>query len=1276
MNKTLRRVLRVSAYTGATVIILLAVMVGLFRLLLPQLPEYQLEIQQRISDAAGVDVRFGGLDARWRFSGPELLFRDVVIAERGKSESLLEAGETVIGAGFLALIRDRKLSVNRIVVRDSRIEVQRAEDGSLLIEGRSLEDLLSANADTGSMDNLRVLGEHIEIVYRDAEARRAESRFVVDTLEYRKTDSSESLDLQVQFGSVSGQPVEIEAKKLLSDGSAAWNIYVEAADVALADYFLVLPRSWPVPVAGTGSVSLWLDLLGTRVVRSNVNLDLTDVRVASNPEGTKSIAVNAKGKFEWAWTTSTIVAGFDLGQLDVDGNPWRPTGGHVEIALDDPDQISEIKVNTKYLDIKDLWKFHEWLPEAILNQVEALNLSGTITSLDAHVRDLAAELPDYRLDAEVANVSFSPFGALPGLQGLSGTLHAEPDTGRIQFEMSDFQVRDDRLFAAPLRFIGATGSVTWRRGSSGLAVLSDSLVLSAGAFSFDSNFELRVPRDGTSPIVDVITTFEVHDLSGISPYLPDKVMKPRLYSWFVNALKSGRIVDGSLVLNGALEQFPFENGPGTFEVHGRIEDSTLKFNGKWPAVEIDFADASLDGFRLHSEKNSGSILGNSAEDTIVTMENVVEAKLEIKAQGNTRLPDALKLVRQSPIAKLLGARVADVRAQGSVGIDFALNYPIRNRSAFAFEAKIRTEGASAELRPLTQRLTGVTGEATVTRDSVNATNVSAVLLGEPVKIELLPAARATGYRAIAIVSGRASAAGIREEVSSPFLRDISGITDYRATVRFPGPDSGPGKPLLIRVESDLEGLGVALPRPAGKADADAQRLQLDVSFPAEGTIDLGGRYANDIRWALVWNKTASGWKLIRGNIHHGSGRSVLPVGRGLFIDGSLDYLRFSEWLDYVASLELPTAEEPLLSAIDLTVREAYGYGQRADDINLKLGRNASDWLVQLSSERIAGSIFVPLDLSSGRPLVLQMDKMLLTEADPDAGATGDPRNYPPATLTATDFALGERKFGRVEAVVEKTERGLTATSIQTEATTFSTSGTGSWEMQPNGVERSSMDIDLISSDAAVTGANLAIDTGIVADSVTAAARVSWDGAPREDLFDTLDGEFAFAIGNGQLSELEPGAGRVLGLMSVVELPRRLALDFTDVFSKGLSFDEIKGEYRIVNGQAYTCDLSLQGPTADIALIGKTDLGRRDYNQTAVVSAKVGNTLPAAGLVAAGPQVAAAVFLLQRIFKKPLKDIARTYYQIGGSWDEPSIEKTNVERFNATSDLAGCLPNRQ
>ena len=134
----------------------------------------------------------------------------------------------------------------------------------------------------------------------------------------------------------------------------------------------------------------------------------------------------------------------------------------------------------------------------------------------------------------------------------------------------------------------------------------------------------------------------------------------------------------------------------------------------------------------------------------------------------------------------------------------------------------------------------------------------------------------------------------------------------------------------------------------------------------------------------------------------------------------------------------------------------------------------------------------------------------------------------------------------------------------------------------------------------------------------------------------------------------------------------MSLDFSDVFRKGFKFEEITGDFRIVNGDAFTCNLALKSPAADVGLIGRASLDRRNYNQTAIVSVKVGNTLPAVGAVVAGPQVGAALLLFSQIFKKPLQGMTEVYYQINGSWDEPSIDRTDAERFVATSDLAGCL----
>ncbi len=169
-----------------------------------------------------------------------------------------------------------------------------------------------------------------------------------------------------------------------------------------------------------------------------------------------------------------------------------------------------------------------------------------------------------------------------------------------------------------------------------------------------------------------------------------------------------------------------------------------------------------------------------------------------------------------------------------------------------------------------------------------------------------------------------------------------------------------------------------------------------------------------------------------------------------------------------------------------------------------------------------------------------------------------------------------------------------------------------------------------------------------------------------------DGSVRVEFGTGQLDDVEPGAGRVFGLMSVVALPRRLALDFRDVFDRGFGFDAITGTFRLVDGEAYTCDLSLKGPAADVGIVGRAGLVDEQYQQAAVVSANVGNTLPVVGAVVAGPQVAAALLIFSQIFKKPLQEMGQIYYTVEGPWDNPVIDSADAPAFAQAGALAGCL----
>ena len=113
------------------------------------------------------------------------------------------------------------------------------------------------------------------------------------------------------------------------------------------------------------------------------------------------------------------------------------------------------------------------------------------------------------------------------------------------------------------------------------------------------------------------------------------------------------------------------------------------------------------------------------------------------------------------------------------------------------------------------------------------------------------------------------------------------------------------------------------------------------------------------------------------------------------------------------------------------------------------------------------------------------------------------------------------------------------------------------------------------------------------------------------------------------------------------------------FDKGLGFDSISGDFSFEKGNAYTNNLVLAGPAADVGIVGRTGLVSKDYDQTAVVRAELGNSLPVAGALLGGPGAGAALLVFSQLFKEPLKQMSAVQYRITGSWEEPVIEQIGV-----------------
>jgi len=266
----------------------------------------------------------------------------------------------------------------------------------------------------------------------------------------------------------------------------------------------------------------------------------------------------------------------------------------------------------------------------------------------------------------------------------------------------------------------------------------------------------------------------------------------------------------------------------------------------------------------------------------------------------------------------------------------------------------------------------------------------------------------------------------------------------------------------------------------------------------------------------------------------------------------------------------------------------------------------------------------------------------------------DPQSLPGIRFEAAEFGFGNRELGRVSATVERVSRGLALTGFQSATDNFQIEITGDWLRQGRGT-RTSIDAEIRSTDVAAALAELGLDPVIEGEAASVTANVWWDSAPTAAWLDHLNGEVSLLVDTGTLREVNPGAGRVVGLMSIAALPRRLMLDFRDVFEEGFAFDEISGSFRIIDGHAYTNDLKFTGPAAEIGVVGRTGLRDRDYRQQLVVAPEPSNMLPTVGGLLGGAGVGAALLIFTRLFKEPLKGIGRASYCLSGSWEEPTVE---------------------
>lgn len=1296
MGAILGKLFKWLVYAAAASVMVLALLVGIARLLLPLVPDYQDDIRRWAGAATGFDVQFERISASWPFAGPEIQFFDVTISSSDDGQPILIADRLTVGISLWRLVRDQQLTVDQVGVSGTRIEIQRDAEGIFYLQGRPLDELLAIVPEPDQpvqLPDLTVELTDIGIAFRDRVRGDAFLEFNIEQLDIRLTPTGLALDGDIGLPADLGRRLTVSADvpaDLLPgraaadsadhDARPAWNAYVAASELDIAK-ILELGLGMPTPLASAhGDLVVWASFAGAEARGVTVDVDLYDLSLRRSAGAVDAYSA-LSGQIEWV----SDGAGWVLGGTDI--RVTRASGRSpssqfsVTFGPNSETGVQQLRAKARFL------RLHDWYPIVRAIATEEIRAVLLVDDLRGDLRDLDLELrlPDgqpLEFDVELAFDDVAVLGWRNGesISGISGRVVADQAGGRLQIDSRGAAIDLPLIFKQPIDMESVEGFMVWRVTRDGIRILSDNIEVRTSIAQASSRFELSIPGNGESPYLDLTAYAESSDVKGALNYLPMRRFSPKLAGWLERAVVGGRVTSAEIEVRGPLREFPLARDAGIFRIEIEVADGVLDIARDWPRIENVDGELVFDGQGLYSRHNRGSFGGVPFVDADVQIANLRNGILEVRARQSVGFEAGLGLLRASPIARAVGPTIERIEGRGQFESDLRLTMPIKQPKDYELTIDLSMDDVDVTLSRLGFGLTRLAGSLRIENTKFYADDLTAMLLDEPVSITLQPSGNPDGlFAQSATVSGETAVQSWMGALNLPLAEHFSGAMSWKAMALFPMRRAdGERNPLHVLVRSDLLGVGSELPAPLSRSADTASALELDIVFPSDDVLEVTGRLARELTWALRFEAEAGPaggrWVIERGTVHAGAAAALLPLEPGIELSGHLGFLRFDDWLA-LGDGDGESNWSEMYTGASVQVDRLSLLGQYFPDVHIDARRGSIDWELAFAGPNLAGTARIPVDPGNRRPMTIDLERLWILEADPTDQGESDPLAAPSATVSIVDFVLGDMHFGRLDAVLKATSSGLVIEPISMQSETFSINGDAAWLVHPNdeSLQQSKMHLSLQGTDIRVMLTSLGYDPVIEGERVQATADLTWLGPPAADFLTRADGTIGMQMEHGAVLSLEPGGGRLLGILSVTALPRRLALDFRDVVDEGLSFDRLHGDFTVDDGHVYTCNLGLEGSVADMGVVGRTGIEAEDYDQIAVVRPHVSNLLAIGGVVVAGPVVGAAMLLFSQIFREPLSQLGESYYRITGGWDDPLVEQIQRSELDETP-LKNCEEN--
>lgn len=1074
---------------------------------------------------------------------------------------------------------------------------------------------------------------------------------------------------------------------------------------------------------GRGGLRAWADVRDGQVVGGAVDLALDRID-ASLEAGLDPLVLRAvTGRVASQLNDQTFEFSTTALQFDTaDGLRW-PGGNlwfqHTPVQGRTPERGA---FRADRLDLAALSLIAARLPlgDATHRMLAAYAPRGVVEHIDASWQGALGDPHQYKASGSVSALSLAsqpapaPHTGTPGLSGATISFDATQDGGKATLAIAQGMLDFPGVFEEPRIPIDTlSAQLQWKRNG-------DQAQLQVSDLQFENADAAGVARATWRTSDPAVSRSQsrypgVLDLQGqltrangtrVYRYLPLEIPQ-HTRSYVQQSVTKGVASVVDFTVRGDLYEVPFPNPrDGDFRIAAKVSDvnyayapPSLTAAGKalaWPALTGVSGDLIFERNGMRVRNARGRIVGAPGVEVTqanVQIEDMAHPAPMLGVDAKARGPLGELLKAGAPLTGEVAASVAAIRATGNADYQLKLDLPLENMDKTKVQASVVLGGNDLQLAPEAPVIGQVHGTLSFTESGFQLNGMRGRLAGGETQVEgrgryASGAPSEANFRA----QGSLTADGLRDMREVDWMPRLaakaSGGTAYAATlsVRDGIPE--------FSVTSSLQGLSLDLPAPLAKPADTTMPLQIDkrvVLREARAdavpvlhdriSLELGSvasaHYLRDISGdtARVLNG-AIGVGLADGEAPVAPPRGVqatlqlaafdLPAWQALFgeaagaaseVGGSGDAAEPSPYL--------PTALAVRAQALDI------GGGRTLHDVVMGGSREGALWRANVDAAELSG--YVEYRPAQDGRIYARLSRLKIAASEAknvESLLDEQPSALPALDIVVDDFELLGRRLGRAEIDAvnrggERREWRLNKLAFTMPEASFTAQGT--WSGTENAQRRTAMDFKLDIADAGKLLERFNMKDVIRRGRGRLEGAVDWRGSPLTLDYPSLGGQVHIDVATGQFLKADPGLAKLLGVLSLQALPRRLTLDFRDIFSEGFAFDFVRGDATIANGVASTNNLQMKGVNAAVLMDGSADIAHETQKLRVVVVPEISAGTAALVATAINPLIGLSTFLAQALLSKPLAAAATQEFQIEGTWADPKITKVPRRALPAARD---------